>query len=36
VPTPANPQPGAPEPDNGPDKPTGSGEVVRLDRFRKK
>jgi hypothetical protein len=33
VPTPANP----PEaPDDGPDKPPGGGEVVRLDRFRKK
>jgi hypothetical protein len=41
VPTPANPEPAAAkpsatEPDDGPDKPTGSGEVVRLDRFRKK
>src|SRR5262245_30468844 len=36
VPTPANPEPGTAEPGNGPDKPTGSGEVVRLDRFRKK
>jgi len=26
----------APQPDDGPDKPPGSGEVVRLDRFRKK
>jgi uncharacterized protein len=46
VPTPANPEPAAAkanasksnatEPDDGPDKPPGSGEVVRLDRFRKK
>jgi hypothetical protein len=44
VPTPANPEPAKPnaskpnqtEPDDGPDKPPGSGEVVRLDRFRKK
>jgi hypothetical protein len=33
VPTPANPSPGS---DDGPDKPAGGGEVVRLDRFRKK
>jgi hypothetical protein len=26
----------APAPDDGPDKPSGSGDVVRLDRFRKK
>ena len=32
VPTPANPEPS----DDKPDKPPGSGEVVRLDRFRKK
>src|SRR5262245_48663556 len=36
VPTPANPPPGAAEPGSDPDKPTGGGEVVRLDRFRKK
>jgi hypothetical protein len=46
VPTPANPEPADPEPanpepaktppDEKPDKPTGGGEVVRLDRFRKK
>jgi hypothetical protein len=46
VPTPANPEPAAPEPtnpevtksssDENPDKPAGGGEVVRLDRFRKK
>jgi uncharacterized protein len=46
VPTPANPEPAATspnstkpsatQPDDGPDKPPGSGEVVRLDRFRKK
>jgi uncharacterized protein len=46
VPTPANPEPAAAKPDatkpdatkpdDGPDKPPGSGEVVRLDRFRKK
>jgi hypothetical protein len=34
LPTPANPPPAGPG--GGPDKPTGSGEVVRLDRFRKK
>jgi len=34
LPTPANPPPASPGDD--PDKPTGSGEVVRLDRFRKK
>jgi uncharacterized protein len=46
LPTPANPEPAAPEPanpeptksppDESPDKPAGGGEVVRLDRFRKK
>jgi hypothetical protein len=46
LPTPANPEPADPEPanpepaktppDEKPDKPTGGGEVVRLDRFRKK
>jgi hypothetical protein len=36
VPPPANAPPGAVEPGGDPDKPTGSGEVVRLDRFRKK
>jgi hypothetical protein len=36
VPTPANPEPGAAEPGSDPDKPSGGGEVVRLDRFRKK
>jgi hypothetical protein len=39
VPTPANsaPEPAASAgPDNDPDKPRGGGEVVRLDRFRKK
>ena len=36
VPTPANPPPVAVAPDDGPDKPAGGGEVVRLDRFRKK
>jgi hypothetical protein len=33
VPVPANPDPAETE---GPDKPSGGGEVVRLDRFRKK
>jgi hypothetical protein len=36
VPTPANPEPAAAKPAPDPDKPSGSGEVVRLDRFRKK
>jgi hypothetical protein len=41
VPIPANPEPDKPEPsktapDEKPDKPAGGGEVVRLDRFRKK
>jgi hypothetical protein len=36
VPTPANPEPPATTPSEGPDKPPGGGEVVRLDRFRKK
>jgi hypothetical protein len=36
VPTPANPEPSATTPGEGPDKPPGGGEVVRLDRFRKK
>jgi hypothetical protein len=47
LPTPANPEPAAPEPtansetaktppDEKADKPAGGGEVVRLDRFRKK
>jgi uncharacterized protein len=36
VPTPANPEPSATTPSEGPDKPPGGGEVVRLDRFRKK
>jgi hypothetical protein len=35
VPTPANPEPAA-TPGDDPDKPEGGGEVVRLDRFRKK
>jgi uncharacterized protein len=35
VPTPANPEPAA-TPGGDPDKPGGGGEVVRLDRFRKK
>jgi uncharacterized protein len=35
VPTPANPDP-AQDSADGADKPTGGGEVVRLDRFRKK
>jgi hypothetical protein len=35
VPAPANP-PAAVGPDDGPDKPIGGGEIVRLDRFRKK
>jgi hypothetical protein len=36
VPAPANPAPDAPGPGTDPDKPMGGGEVVRLDRFRKK
>jgi len=38
LPTPANPDPAAPaaETDGEPDKPSNGGEVVRLDRFRKK
>jgi hypothetical protein len=36
VPTPANPEPSTTTPGEGPDKPPGGGEVVRLDRFRKK
>src|SRR5207237_1230065 len=37
VPAPANlPPTVAASPDDGPDKPAGGGEVVRLDRFRKK
>ena len=36
VPTSANPEPSATTPSEGPDKPPGGGEVVRLDRFRKK
>jgi hypothetical protein len=36
VPTPANPEPSATAPSEDPDKPPGGGEVVRLDRFRKK
>ena len=36
VPTPANSPSVAGAPDDGPDKPAGGGEVVRLDRFRKK
>ena len=41
VPIPANPEPADPEPtktasDEASDKPAGGGEVVRLDRFRKK
>ena len=37
VPAPANlPPAGAASPDDRPDKPAGGGEVVRLDRFRKK
>jgi len=35
VPTPASPPSGS-TPDTGPDKPGGGGEIVRLDRFRKK
>jgi hypothetical protein len=36
VPVPANPDPAAATSDAQPDKPAGGGEVVRLDRFRKK
>src|SRR3977135_115079 len=36
VPTPANPEASPTPPSEGPDKPPGGGEVVRLDRFRKK
>jgi uncharacterized protein len=36
VPSPANPAPTEGKPGDGPDKPPGGGEVVRLDRFRKK
>ena len=36
VPAPANPEPGATGSGDDPDKPAGGGEVVRLDRFRKK
>jgi len=36
VPAPANPEPPSGKTDDGPDKPPGGGEVVRLDRFRKK
>jgi len=36
VPTPANPPPETSASDDGPEKPAGGGEVVRLDRFRKK
>ena len=36
VPVPANPDPAATTPDAQPDNPAGGGEVVRLDRFRKK
>ena len=36
VPVPANPDPAATTSDAQPDKPVGGGEVVRLDRFRKK
>jgi hypothetical protein len=36
VPVPANPEGAATTPDAQPDKPAGGGEVVRLDRFRKK
>src|SRR6516165_9248802 len=36
VPVPANPDPAATTSDAQPDKPAGGGEVVRLDRFRKK
>jgi uncharacterized protein len=36
VPTPANPATATASPSDDPDKPPGGGEVVRLDRFRKK
>jgi len=36
VPVPANPDPAVTTSDAQPDKPAGGGEVVRLDRFRKK
>jgi len=36
APAPASPEPAAPVPSEGPNKPPSSGEVVRLDRFRKK
>jgi hypothetical protein len=36
VPVPANPDPAATTSDAQPDNPAGGGEVVRLDRFRKK
>jgi uncharacterized protein len=36
VPLPANPEPAETASDSDPDKPAGGGEVVRLDRFRKK
>jgi hypothetical protein len=36
VPTPANPEAQASKPEEPPDKPEGGGQVVRLDRFRKK
>jgi len=36
VPVPANPDPATTTPDAQPDNPAGGGEVVRLDRFRKK
>jgi hypothetical protein len=36
VPVPANPEPAETGPDAGADKPAAGGEVVRLDRFRKK
>jgi hypothetical protein len=36
VPVPANPEGAATTSDAQPDKPAGGGEVVRLDRFRKK
>jgi uncharacterized protein len=36
VPTPANPKAEGAGQEQGPDKPAGGGEVVRLDRFRKK
>ncbi len=36
APAPANPEPPATPPPEAPDKPTAGGEIVRLDRFRKK